>query len=169
MGTTEAHADSDSARERGLKLQRERRRLKRMHRQASLKRTPSHVEERKIMKALERVPADQSGSHPVNSSAPPEVPAGETVGELEREDVSDKGSESSKVAGMSLKDRRALWESTLPQKSSVLPVRPRSDHELGKLVGHIWIDTDETPTVPYSEAGKKTDKPAKSNTVKLPW
>ncbi|KAK7178931.1 hypothetical protein PSPO01_15016 [Paraphaeosphaeria sporulosa] len=112
-----------------------------MNRHVSLKRTPSHVEERKIMKALERVLADQSGIHPAKATAPPEVSAGEIVGELELDDTSDKGSESSKVAGMSVKDRRALWESTLPQKSSVLPVRPRSGHELEKLVGHIWIDT----------------------------
>ncbi|KAF9735124.1 hypothetical protein PMIN01_06529 [Paraphaeosphaeria minitans] len=111
-----------------------------MKRHVSLKRTPSHVEERKIMKALERASVDRSGIHAADATAPPEVRMGADVGELEADDASDKGSESSKVAGMSLKDRRALWESTLPQKSSVLPVRPRSGHELEKLVGHIWIE-----------------------------
>ncbi|KAF2440332.1 hypothetical protein P171DRAFT_99100 [Karstenula rhodostoma CBS 690.94] len=106
-----------------------------MKRHTLLKRTLSHAEERKIMKALERVPARM---HPADTTAPPEVPTGEDVGEPEFGDASHKGFEGSKVAGMSLKDRWALWESTLPQKSSVLPFRPRSDHELVKLAAHIW-------------------------------
>lgn len=148
-------------------LQKERKRLKRMKRHASLKRTPSHVEERKIMKALERVRTGQSGSHSADANPPVGAPTGENMGELQPDDASDNNSESSKVACLRLKDRRALWESTLPQRSSVLPIR--SGHELEKLVGHIWIETDETPTIPYSESGKKPEKPSKSSAVKLPW
>jgi hypothetical protein len=165
--TAKAHQLSDLARKGRLleaARQEERRTLKKMKRYASLKRTPSHVEERKIMKALERVSAEQTGIHPADAAL-----AEENLSEPESEVVSDNEVERSKIAGMSLKDRRALWESTLPQKSSILPVRIRSDHDLTKLASDTWIEIDKTPTIPYGTAGKKPGKPAKSNTVKLPW
>lgn len=122
------------------------------------------------MNALSRVSSDQSGLHRVQSADAPENPANDNASEPDSEDASD--GESEKIAGMSLKERRALWESTLPQKTNVLPVRVHSDHELAKIVDHTWIEADETPTIPYGETGRtpaKPEKAAKSNSVKLPW
>ncbi|KAL1611809.1 serine/threonine protein phosphatase Pzh1 [Paraconiothyrium brasiliense] len=170
--TAREHAQSDLARIGLLKAveQTERKRLKKMKRHASLKRTPSQVQEQQMMNALSRVSSDQSGLHRVQSADAPENPANDNASEPDSEDASD--GESEKIAGMSLKERRALWESTLPQKTNVLPVRVHSDHELAKIVDHTWIEADETPTIPYGETGRtpaKPEKAAKSNSVKLPW
>jgi hypothetical protein len=165
--TAKAHEQSDLARKGRLleaARQDERRTLKKMKGNASLRRTPSHVEERKIMKALERVP-DQTGMHPADATQ-----ADEHLSEPESEVASDNEFERSrKTETKRLKDRRAFWESTLPQKSSILPVRARSDHDLIKLAGDTWIEADKTPTVPYGTAGKKPARQAKSSTDKLPW
>ena len=169
-----AYKHPDFARTGGLIKaveQTERRKLKKMKRHASLKRTPSQLEERNILKALERVPSKQPGTDAADTIATPGSEAEDNLSEPESDGASENALES-KIGGMGLKERRAFWESTLPQRSSALPARLHSKQELADIADHTWIETDETPTVPYEEAGRtpaKPEKAAKSKNVRLPW
>lgn len=152
--------------------QAERKKLKRMKRSASLRRSPSQLKERDIIGALERVPSDWSGKDTADAIIVPQIDEGDHLSAPGTGETSNDASEGSNASGMGLGQRRALWESTLPRKMSALPPRHHSPRELANIAESTWIEADRSPTIPYGVAGRTTAKPekiTKVNTVKLPF
>lgn len=131
----------------------ERKRLKKKNRRAHL-RTSSGESAGRLSaifeeKSLMTDPATTTTKLP-NMANVPGSRMGDDISDSESGVGSEDELKSLKIGGMSLKERRASWESTLPKNLSIHI--PHDDDAVNANAKYTFIESDQTPTKTYEQA-----------------
>lgn len=130
----------------------ERNRLKKMNRRAHLRTSSSELAERSSTVSEKSAKADLATTmtNVLDMTNVPEPRIDEDVSDLESGVASEDELKGLKICGMSLKERRALWESTLPNNLSIHI--PHDEDAIKANAKYTFIESDQTPTKTYEQA-----------------